>query len=173
MIVENDATFAEHDREHRFGGMPPMVRQLGSREWKLVHPIYYRSPKHGLFIEVDEGFPFDFASTPPVVRWAYPPTGISRNPYQMAAPFHDWLYWVRHAETLSGRLVAVDRETADDVFLEAMEYLGVRWTLRRMFYRAVRMGGWVPRNRDDGREYRQKWLLKRHNEARKGGGIAA
>jgi hypothetical protein len=161
MILECDEAFrTTMDPEGRFRGMPPLLRQINHREWRIVHPISYRCPAMHLLVEVDAGFPFDHASTPPIARWFYPPTGVRRNPYQLASPFHDWLYWVRHARTPTGALVAVDREQADLLFLECMDYLGVRWTMRRLFYRAVRSAGWAPWRRDAGQAYRQAWLKK-------------
>ena len=84
--------------------------------------------------EPDNGFIFDFASIPRPARWFYPKTGRGESgQYGPAATIHDWLY------SYPGGL---DRKFCDRVFLLGMELKEVRYTMRSLFYRAVRIGGW-------------------------------
>jgi hypothetical protein len=76
---------------------------------------------------VPAGFVTDLASIPRVLWSLLPPHGR----YAKAAIIHDWLY----ATGIGGR------EYADDVFLEAMEVLGVSPWKRKTMYWAVRAFG--------------------------------
>lgn len=103
-----------------------------SRTFRLARYFRYISSRGT--ITVPCGFLTDGASVPRVFWGIFDPWG----PYFPAALIHDWLY----SRSSTGR-VTCDRATADAVFLEAMERIGVGWAKRRIIYRAVRLGGWA------------------------------
>lgn len=149
------------DHERRFAGIPPDVRPLDHRNFLLLRDASYICPRRRLFIQAKKGFPFDFASVPALFRWTYPPLGVRKNPYGIAAVFHDWLYVVRHAVDMrTHSLVPVSREDADQIFHEIMRYVGVRRTLAWTFLRAVRNFGGIPWRRDAEKDYREHYLLQ-------------
>jgi hypothetical protein len=55
--------------------------------------------------------------------------------YFPAALIHDYLY-------SKASSFHITREQADQIFLDAMDDLGVGWLIRRTIHRAVRLGGW-------------------------------
>ena len=78
-------------------------------------------------------------------RWA-----VSRvGPHLEASIVHDWLYVAWQFEGREG--TARMRRFADDVFLAAMKEAEVGWFQRHLIYGAVRLGGWIPFRRKDGR----------------------
>lgn len=99
------------------------------RNWMLMLPFTYHvgSEYSNKTIKVPKGFITDFASTPPAIYWLIPPWGR----YGKAAVLHDYLYQSHKCS----------RKQADDIFLEAMEVLGVEKWRRFLMYRAVRMFG--------------------------------
>lgn len=98
----------------------------GKQRWKTYREIRYQSLHHGVFT-VPAGFETDLASIPRIFWPFLSPAGK----YAKAAVLHDWLYVTK----------TVTRKVADELFLEAMEVLGVSWITRNVMYRAVRMGG--------------------------------
>lgn len=111
----------------------PFVNKLvvmpdSGSDWRLVKPLMYVT-NEGEAITVPAGFICDLASIPPIARPLFPVNGD----WTEAAVIHDWLY--------DGKIGS--RERADEIFLEAMEDLGVSWWRRRIMYRAVRLGGWL------------------------------
>lgn len=95
--------------------------------YRLLAPLTYYSAVLDHLITVPDGFVTDFASIPAPGRILISGHGHDR----WAAVVHDYLYSIRH-----------DRKQADDVFLEALELMGVNLIKRRLMYRAVRTGGW-------------------------------
>lgn len=95
--------------------------------WRLTQPLHYQSAVARRRIIVPAGFVTDFASVPrlPIIYMA---TGDTAH---APAVVHDWLY-------SAGQ---VRRSTADRVFLEAMQAVGVPWLRRRAMYAAVRLLG--------------------------------
>lgn len=87
---------------------------------------------HGHRIDIPEGFVTDFASIPRIFWRVLPPW----DKHVTASVIHDWLY-------KSGR---VSRALADQIFLWAMEDIGVAKWKRTVIYWGVRVGGWVPYN---------------------------
>lgn len=81
-------------------------------------------------IIVPEGFETDLASVP----WPACMFITRSGRYNQAAVLHDYLYHCHNRK----------REDCDCIFLEAMEILGVSWWKRKLMFRAVRMGGWLP-----------------------------
>ncbi len=92
-----------------------------------------------------DGYETDLASIPRPLWAVLPPAGRgSRSGYAPAAVIHDWLYYARWAPADTAPALvprANGRKEADDVFLAAMEALGVRPATRRAMYLAVRVFG--------------------------------
>ena len=126
--------------DFRFKGLPPLTEYIDGTNCRLVREVGYTT-KAGPIITVRVPFVFDWASIPRMFQWLYPPCGIEGNPYGIAALVHDWLYVHRKIEG-----EPITRFRADQVFYEVMRYVGCRWTLARLMYRAVRVGGWMPWN---------------------------
>lgn len=79
-------------------------------------------------IRIGKGFITDGASIPP---FAWPLIGGPLGPYAPAAVVHDWIY----------KYQLYTRKRCDEIFLEAMEVLGVVWWKRRLMFRCVRIFG--------------------------------
>ncbi len=90
-------------------------------------------------VVVPAGFKTDLASVPRLFTRIFPPYGR----YSMAAIVHDYLYssYCKYDCT---------RQGADRIFLDAMIDRGVSVFTRQCLYRAVRVGGWAPWNRQRG-----------------------
>ena len=85
-----------------------------------------------------DGFAVDFASIPAPIRWAYPKTGCGpHGQYGPAAVIHDYLYSFHKIGDTD-----ISQKLADRIFLLGMEIKDVRFTMRNLFYMAVRAGGW-------------------------------
>lgn len=87
-------------------------------------------------ITVPAGFITDGASIPSIFWEFLSPYGE----YFAAALIHDFLY-----SKLNQKYT---REESDKIFLEAMDRLGISWIKRHTIYRAVRMFGWMPFNKN-------------------------
>lgn len=108
----------------------------GDSDWVLCDSLAYWSAITASTIIVPKGFINDLASIPRFFRRVIPVNGRHRY----AAVVHDWLY----ANANGSRTVqGIDRETADKIFLEAMEVLGVAGWKQKAMYQAVRLGGGV------------------------------
>ena len=116
--------------------LPPRVEWVGPMRGIFRAPFAFISPSLGR-IEIEEGFDTDYASVPRGLWNLYPPDGE----YSPAAWVHDYLYWY---QALGDGGLPIQREQADQVFLEAMQALGIGWFTRSVLYRAVRMGGGGP-----------------------------
>ena len=100
--------------------------------WRLITPFTYRSALLGKIV-VPAGFITDLASVPWFARWY-----VSRDGnHTRAAVIHDYLY----ARSSEASFPDISRRTADRVFLEALRVCGLRPTLARVLYSAVRIGG--------------------------------
>ena len=95
---------------------------MESRQWMLLEDIRYK----GFF--VPKGFITDLASIPVYMRWLFPHGGAKAY----GAVHHDYLY----------RLGNVDRDVADDLFLELMLANGVSKLSAKTMYKAVRSFGY-------------------------------
>lgn len=95
--------------------------------WRVDEPLVFQSEAAQRTFTVPAGSVTDFASVPRIPPF-YDLTGDTAHE---AAVLHDWLYTTH----------AVDRKTADRVFLEAMQATGVPWWRRTMMYAAVRVFG--------------------------------
>jgi len=95
----------------------------GKNTWRIDSELRYHSRVAQQTFVIPAGFETDFASVPRLPL-AYL---LTADTAQQAAVVHDWLYSTH----------AVDRATADRVFLEAMQETGVPWWRRRLMYAAV------------------------------------
>ena len=117
---------------------PLVVKHLDGENWELDEEFEYyvgRKEDNDL-IKVPKGFITDFASIPKVV-WSI--IGHPAGQYGKAAVIHDYLY----------RNGLRTRKKADDIFLEAMEVLGVGAIRRRVIYSAVRLFGCLAYKKKD------------------------
>lgn len=111
--------------------------------WVILQEFTYHigAESNDNIVAVAKGFVTDFASVPRLFWLVFPKWGKYGN----AAVIHDWLYWEQSSKR--------DRKTADAIFLEAMEVLGVSRWKRRVMYDAVRAFGWVAWNRNKNDKY--------------------
>ena len=118
--------------------------RFGRAVVELLEPMAYRVGAVGSdeVITVPAGFLTDFASIPWGLWNLFPPLG----PWARPAIVHDFIYATR-GDGIYGTRRWITRETnysrreADDIFLEAMEVVGVPAWRRSIMYRAVRLGG--------------------------------
>ena len=110
--------------------------------FQLIEPFEFRSDRLMAVFKVPVGFITDFASVPRLLWNVLPPTGK----YGKAAVIHDYLYQTRGLSSLPGRAL-VSRADADNVLMEGMTVLGVRWSQRWAVYSGIRLGGWAAWNR--------------------------
>lgn len=99
------------------------VRMLPESEdtrWQLVEPLVFQSDVMDCEIAVPVGFVTNFVSFAPL-----------KNVGQRPATLHDYLY----------SCTDVPRELADQVFLEALESVGVDEVLAHVMFDAVRLFG--------------------------------
>ena len=94
----------------------------GQGTWRLLQPLIYED-KHNAVWTVPSGATTDFASTPRV-PFAYLLYG---NRAHAAATLHDYLLVSQ----------VCSREYADELFLEAMESVGIKPSIAGAMYRAV------------------------------------
>jgi len=99
----------------------------GGRKRKLVKKLIYYSKSLNQMVAVPEGFITDFASVPRIFWNILPPSGK----YTKAAVLHDYFYQTH----------LVDKKTADIIFKEAMECLGVSKFKIWCMYNAVKFFG--------------------------------
>jgi hypothetical protein len=100
---------------------------------RLNKPLVYYSKLLGKDIIVPSGFGSDGASVPQIFWNIYPPFGK----YLEAAVIHDYFYYLgRHDASW------VSKETADLIFKEAMEVLGISKINRNVMYKAVALFGY-------------------------------
>lgn len=93
--------------------------------WRLAEPLCVPG------VLVPAGFVCDLASVP---RWAWAITYPQAHPDTAAAAVvHDWLYRTR----------AVDRRTADRIFLEILLANGATPWKAHLMHWAVRIWGWT------------------------------
>ena len=95
---------------------------------------YFRYYSKQRTIIIPEGFYTDGASVPRIFWNIFSPFGE----YFSAALVHDFLY----SKDSTDLFFIQERKTADLIFLQAMEDIGVSWLTRHTIYRAVRLGGW-------------------------------
>lgn len=105
-------------------------RDMGGGDYMLLSPlaVYWKGGQTEE-IHLPVGFIHDFATIPKIFHSIIGP----RGKFSKAAVIHDFCYrtkWRTRAES-------------DNLFLECMVYLGVRWTRRNIMYGAVRSFGWA------------------------------
>ena len=108
---------------------PLKLEYIDGKEWKLTNAfVYYTDlPVKYKAFTIPSGFITDFATIPKILCFVFDRFGK----YGKAAVLHDYLY----------SQCPVSRDTADDMFLEAMKVLGVNKTRRYLIYFAVRLFG--------------------------------
>jgi hypothetical protein len=108
---------------------PADLRLIGNKKWELLTDFSYHVGGYPSVdvITVPAGFVTDLASVPRALWSIFPPHGR----YAKAAIIHDYLY----------EFAIGSKEYADNVFLEAMEVLGVPAYKRKMMFWAVRLFG--------------------------------
>lgn len=102
---------------------------------KLLSDLVYVSGKNETFT-VPAGFETDWASIP-WIFWNLPGFD-SDGPAAVPAVLHDYLYSLRGGEPYNK-----SRRECDDIFLEAMQLVGVTWLNRHIIYQAVRLCGGI------------------------------
>ena len=120
---------------------PLTVTKLPGGKWKVSRPFRYYIGCEGSssFVNIPEDFETDFASVPRGLWNLFPPDGK----YSQAAVLHDFLYCKKgRIKSIIGN--PVSRKTCDEIFLEAMQVLGVPWLSRHIIFLAVRACGWLP-----------------------------
>ncbi len=88
-----------------------------------------------IIIKVPKGFVTDLASIPWFARWLISKVGRSAQ----AGVLHDWCYFKQ----------LFPRKQCDDIFIEAMEVLGVPKWKRVAMHRSVRLFGFISWGRKD------------------------
>lgn len=108
---------------------PADLRIHSANTWELLADFSFHVGSYSSddVITVPAGFVTDLASVPRILWTFLPPHGK----YSKAAIIHDYLY----------EYGIRTKKYADDVFLEAMEVLGVPAYKRQLMYWAVRMFG--------------------------------
>ena len=96
--------------------------------WVLLEEFPYEV-KPGEVIKVPAGVITDFASIPKLLHWGRGPWGL----HGPASVIHDWLYQSHSDETIH----KYTRDQCDDIFLQALEDLGVKEHERNQMYSAV------------------------------------
>ena len=123
-----------------------VVQALSDNKWLVKERFNYNigSADSADAVEVPVGFITDFASIPRILWNILPPWGQ----YGKAAVIHDFMYTEHKYSTFSAEgvesFVQIERKQADDIFLQAMEVLGVNWITRYAMYAAVRVFGNTP-----------------------------
>ena len=104
------------------------TQKVAERLWALLAPLVYVSDRAAQTITVPKRFLTDFASVPrvPIAFW------LTGDTAHEAAAVHDYLYQTHRYGT---------RRQADEIFLEAMEAMGMPIWQRRLMYRMVRVLG--------------------------------
>lgn len=125
-----------------------VVQALDARKWKVKERFNYNIDVADSLnaVEVPVGFITDFASIPRPLWVLLPPWGQ----YGKAAVIHDFMYTEHKHSTYDAEgvesFVQIERKQADDIFLQAMEVLGVNVITRYAMYAAVRVFGNRPWN---------------------------
>lgn len=116
---------------------PLVVKKVSNGTWEVYEELEYHvgSKDSDDVIVVPQGTRTDFASVPRGLWNIFPPDGQ----YASAAVVHDYLYQ-EHGDVPKGR--GRSRKECDDIFLEAMQVLGVPSWKRYTMWLAVRSFGW-------------------------------
>ncbi|PCI54134.1 MAG: hypothetical protein COB36_10610 [Alphaproteobacteria bacterium] len=109
------------------------LRPSDGDKWRLLDHLVYET-NDGDLVVVPPSFPTDLASIPRPLRLLYPVHGA----HTRAAVIHDYLYHTKEIDD-----DPITRKEADQIFYEAMRWLGVRWSKAKTIYFAVRIGGWA------------------------------
>lgn len=136
--------FTNFDSELHVVFDPQASEELGKKYFKVTQSFrYYLNEENpDVWGYVPAGFLSDGASVPKPFWWLLPPWGS----YGQAAVLHDILC---ETKTLFKEEIPyeITRKDADEIFLEAMNHLGVKWYVRYPMFLAVRawgIFGWGP-----------------------------
>ena len=132
---------------------PLRVEQVGfvdgRPEWRTLAPVRYQSALLGGTVEIPAETDFDGASVP---RW--PVTWfVAGGRGNLAALLHDVAYQ-RQGLVVDGVFRPLTRSEADALFWEALAadpMSGTNAVTRSLMWAAVRVGGWLPWSRHEGR----------------------
>lgn len=113
---------------------PLIVKVLDKHKFELFKSFTFRLGKDA--ITVPRGFVTDFASVPKAFWSIIPPYGK----HTKAAVLHDYLYQY-HGFVSGGQIISYTRKESDQIFLRAMETLGVNQIKRWVMYQGVRIFG--------------------------------
>lgn len=107
--------------------------ELSDDDFKVIEPLRYYSKILDRITEIPVSFESDGCSVPrlPIAYWLC--GGTAKRP----GTLHDFFYREKNQPNRP------DRETADKVFLEALESVGVGWVKRHSMYYVVRSFGWM------------------------------
>lgn len=108
------------------------ITKLKKKLWRVNRAFKYHvgSKESKEIVAVPKGYITDGASIP---RFLWGIVGHPFGRYAQAAVVHDLCYEKN----------LYSRKRSDEIFLEAMQVLGVPWLTRRIIFRAVRMFGWI------------------------------
>lgn len=127
--------FTRFDAQASVSYSEEATKLLGKTHWVLTNDFTYHVGKlpSDLVAFVPRGFITDGASVPRVFWSFFPPWG----PYGQAAILHDYLCnYLCLFE--NGKKKYITRKQCDDIFLEAMDVLGVGKLARFLIHKAVR-----------------------------------
>ncbi|MDD3463284.1 MAG: DUF1353 domain-containing protein [Sulfurospirillaceae bacterium] len=120
------------------------VKKIGDQKYELTAPLVYEDG--AIVIQVNPEFDFDAISIPKIF-WSIIDSPFTGKAVR-AACLHDALY--------AGEVF--ERQTCDNLFLEAMESEGVGYFKRYAMYNAVRFFGgsvWRNHNKEEVNEYKK------------------
>lgn len=122
---------------------PLILEFVDGRTFIVREPFEYQLEDWGpaVRVRVPDGFHTDFASVPRLFWALFPPSG----PYGKACVIHDKLYADGSFDivtTLGVTERRITRATADRIFAEAMQALGIARWQRWLIWASVRCCGW-------------------------------
>lgn len=106
----------------------------------LLWPLRFYSARLKQTVVAPAGMVTDFASIPFIPVGAYLWLFPKRGKHDRAAVIHDAAYRGQLQDVV-GNVLKVSKQTADDLFEEALSVCGVRWITARWMVRAVRWFG--------------------------------
>ena len=107
---------------------------IDGERWVIRHGFrfYLTGDEAGEFVDVPDGFVTNFASTPRIAWFAFPPTGS----YAQAAVVHDKLFLAPVVRSAHSARPCPVSETPR-IFASAAEACGTSWLTRRVMFRML------------------------------------
>ncbi len=126
-----------------------------AREWMVLSDLIYVT-QNCYIVTVPIGFITDFATIPRPIRKILPPTGN----YGAAAVLHDWLFANQLAyDEIHNKIVSIDMDFANRVFLEAMQELDVaKWKQKTLITSVDKFGKYWWKNREENKSWKKSKL---------------